>query len=1360
MYNVGYLTVSEGLPHNFVDDIYRDSRGFLWIGLGGCGLSRYDGNEFINFNITSDEYPLTGNFAIEIVEDKFENLWVATEGGISVINIYNLKPQMIEDRSGRLAEVLRTPMWALTVDSQGKIWTRANNSIFCIEFDGSGAVTAISEIAGLSHPTGPIAMRDLFGTGKIWALVNGEIAELESRAADGVITATPISDCLRFVSDIAVPDMLLYGSEVWIATDRGLCRYNPAEDIAKMYVYDEADTLSISQNYVCTLAVSPDRRLIAGTLAGLNIYNQINDNFERVYQSRPDEAGSINNNFVNKIYVDGQRIWIGTEGCGLNRLSSKRLKVREINHNFNAPGKRFNAPVNAILAENDGVLWIGTVEGGLHRSDSEFKHISHYSAESGHLSHNSVSALARDGKGRLWVGTWGGGFNVFDETSPGNLRRWRQVSDSDEGNHHIGYVGAFMYDPLNNLMWIGTSRGLFVCDIETGNVKEAYEGSTDDVFGIIGAVLDADNHIWFGSSKGLLDVDLNEYRRTHSRHSVRHFNGRLDNPDAVAGDRITFLFKDSSGTLWIATNGSGVYSKVDDDMEIFVNLNSSGGLPSDIVLGIAEDRSGNIWFSTYRGLACLSPDGDIVTFDRTGDLGVDQFYWNAAASDTAGNVLFGTTEGLMSISGFVPRVKSESDSRVAFTHVWVDNNILLPGSEGEEPTFCPVRGIRLHESSRSVQFEFSALDYDGNNGGVYSFRLIGFDDNWTSLPPGRRNAGFTNLKPGSYTLEVRYIQKGQTEEEAAITALPITVRPYFYRTWWFVLLCVAGFAAITVLLYKLRIRSIKSQQILLQKTVKERTAEIEEQKRQVQQLTMDRISFFTNITHEFRTPITLILGPIERALKLSYNPQVIEQLHFAERNSKYLLTLVNQLMDFRKIESGKMEIMRSSGNLRTFLVNIIEIFRPLATDRSIKLELCDHLPRPVMTFDEEALQKVLINLLGNALKFTPDGGRITLYATVLPATCAGGAESVYLGVSDTGTGIAPEDIDKIFDRFYQGSSPMKYPVSGTAGSGIGLYLCHSLVDIHGGRISVRNNHGGRGCTFRVVVPLSEGETAVADTTALPSAVKSIEAASAAQKPEEAVDRTTVLVVEDNDDMRAFIRSILVDRFAVAEARNGEEALKVLSNREINLIISDLMMPVMDGMELSRRVKENFDISHIPFLMLTAKTGREPRLESYRMGVDAYITKPFDEELLMARIDGIMKTRRKYHSSFADGLEVESLNISDESRDKKFMDQVMKVIADNYRNSYFEIGDFAEALGVSRSLLNKKLQSLVGQSAGQLLRAFRLKTAHELIVRNRKTRAMNISEIAYEVGFNDSKYFTRCFTKHFNINPSALMNENG
>ncbi len=1360
-YNISYLSMDEGLPHNFVDDIFRDSRGFVWIGLGGGGLTRYDGNEFVNFNTSSEKYPLPGNFAIEMLEDPFSRLWVATDGGITLIDIYSLQPVELTDHTGRLHELFRSHGWSLCVDSENRVWVRSDTHLGCIAFNSDGEAESIAMSETLRRPSAPTAVRDVECNGNPWSVVDGSVRRLVPDFASQTVRAVPVADCLTFVPDIMVSDYIMNGSEIWIATDLGLVRYNPAENISKTYLNEPGNSSSLSQNFINTLAVTNDKRLIAGTLRGLNIYNPISDTFERVTQ-RPETAGGLNNNFVNKIFPDGDNIWVGTEGCGINLFIPKTLSVTEFSNNFSTPGRSFNTPVNAILAENDGTVWIGSVEGGLHRSSNGLKTFRHYSANDGTLPHNSVSALARDGEGNLLVGTWGGGVSVLKTTDDGNVTALRQFISTDDSVHHIGYIGALAWDSLNKLVWIGASRGLFVYNPADRTVREAFPNSTDMIFGALGAAVDRDAHLWLGTSKGLIDIDLLKYSKTKSADAVRHLRGRFNNPDAVADERITTVFIDRDNRLWIGTNGSGLYFRVFPEngiLELFESINTSDGLPNDIIHGIAQDRDGNIWVSTYSGLACMDSEGNIRNYDKGGDLINDRFYWNAAATDSRGNILFGTTSGLLAIHGQISGEK-ENSVPINFTHVWVDNNEILPGGTGST-SFCPVRGLKIHESSRSVSFEFSAMDYNHNRRGTYSYRLTGFDSDWTTLAPGRRFVRYTNLAPGKYTLQVRYIHKGAPESEALISEIPLEVSPYFYKRWWFILILIIGIGALATLFYKLRMASLKNKQRHLESLVAERTAEIEEQKRQVQQLTMDRISFFTNISHEFRTPITLILGPIEKALKLSYNPSVIQQLHLVQRNSKYLLSLVNQIMDFRKIEAGKMEIMRSKGNLLVFLDNLVESFRPMAKDRNITLSLIPHLPRPVMSFDEEALQKVMINLLGNAMKYTPDGGRICVRATVLPRGCAGDeSPAIYLSVSDTGNGIDPADISHIFDRFYQGKSQLKYPVVGSSDSGIGLYLCQSLVDIYGGKISVQNNHNGIGCCFRVILPLPAGEepefSTEPDAPEIPEELPTPdEAAKNTAAPDDA--RLTVLVVEDNDDMRAFIRTILSPRFSVAEARNGEEALKVLSNREIGLIISDLMMPVMDGLELSRKVKENFNFSHIPFLMLTAKEGREPRLESYRMGVDEYILKPFDEELLLARIENILRSRQRYQTHFAGALDVESLNITEDSRDKKFMDQVMQVIQDNYRNSYFEIGDFAEALGVSRSLLNKKLQSIAGQSAGQLLRSFRLNTARELIIRNRHSRAMNISEIAYEVGFNDSKYFTRCFTKQFNITPSSLMN---
>lgn len=406
---------------------------------------------------------------------------------------------------------------------------------------------------------------------------------------------------------------------------------------------------------------------------------------------------------------------------------------------------------------------------------------------------------------------------------------------------------------------------------------------------------------------------------------------------------------------------------------------------------------------------------------------------------------------------------------------------------------------------------------------------------------------------------------------------------------------------------------------------------------------------------------------------------------------------------------------------------------------------------PDILYDEEAMRKVVTNLLSNAIKFTPNEGTVSLYISAL--TSADGVRKIYICVKDTGSGIPEEDLNRIFNRFYQSQNQVKYPVYGQAGTGIGLYLCKRIVQMHGGEIKAFNNRHA-GCSFRILLPLQQ-ENEQDDKTVIieHNHMEAIAPSSDSPKEREAL---TILVVEDNTDMRGYIRSILREQYSVLEAANGEEALHILSSNPVDFIISDLMMPVMDGIELSRKVKETFAISHIPFLMLTAKTSQEARLESYRMGVDEYLLKPFDETLLLARIQNILENRKRYQRKFTLDMDVNVLNMEEESGDKKFLNQVMEVIKENYKNSYFEVSDFSEAVGVSKSLLNKKMQSLIGQSAGQFIRNYRLNIARELILKNRETKNMNIAEVAYEVGFNDPKYFTRCFTKQFNVTPSAIL----
>ena len=1387
-YTFTYVTMTEGLPHNFVDDIYKDSRGFLWISTAGGGLSRYDGYEFVNYNPSTPHCKLRSNFIRNVCEDSFHRLWIVSEGGTDIIDLSNLKVVKLQDPQGLLSDLLNQPATRVITDSRECIWLHCANALHRISFGSKGEIENVSVLSPFFLNGPNIALEDVDEDGEIWTNVNGSVRKIRL-ASTNKLEAIPVADCLNFTADTYLSNFIAKENEVWIASNRGLFRYNRNGNVVKNYTHDIGNPHSISQNYLTGLAITYDKQLIIGTLQGANVYNPITDDFERLTYTPSNTNNQLNSNFVNCIYADQEHIWIGTETGGLNKLNPKYLTVHNYKHSKDDSSSLSHNPVNAVYEDTYGNLWVGTVEGGLNLKKRGSETFIHYTRTQGGLSHNSVSALAADNKDRLWIGTWGGGINLFDLKNPGHTLQI--LSEETMQGTLINFVGSLTFDSINNGMWIGTNQGLYLYDLPHAKfVSPLPDRTAENIHGCIGAIIDKKGKLWIGCMEGAYVIDLHS-RSSKGEFRFEHLNYKLDDPNSRLIEKITCFYEAKDGTLWLGSNGYGIYRQTTDTTgkRQFIAYTTAQGLANNSIRGILESDNGDIWISTNNGLSCYRPkENHFTNYTQQDGLADTQFYWNASYRSSDNILYFGSVTGLMGIEG--NRISTATaPSNIRFTKLRIGNEDILPGNSCYlSQDIAITTHLKLHEKEKSFSLEFSALNFESGNNATYSYRLHGFDDKWIQVHSDRRFASYTSLSPGKYTLQVKHTPIGEYKDQK-ITELQIEIIPYFYKTGWFILSVIVVLLLTVWQAYQWRIRNLERQQEYLHHTIEERTHELKEQKhllenqteelsrqnmmltqqnekitrqkvqlvrmsRKVQELTLDKISFFTNITHEFRTPITLIIGPIERALKLSSNPQVIEQLHFVERNSKYLLSLVNQLMDFRKVESGKLEIVKTKGNFLKFIDSIVTPFEVFAGERNIVIKRYFRVEAPEMLYDEEAMRKVITNLLSNAIKFTSNGGTVTLYIASINAP-AEAKESLYICVKDTGAGIPEEDISRIFNRFYQSQNQVKYPVYGQAGTGIGLYLCKRIVQMHNGKIEAHNNRGA-GCSFRILLPLQREENSNEKTIIIDNS-SSLGIPAATDESSHEKDTLTILVVEDNTDMRGYIRSILHEQYRVLEAANGEEALHILNSNHIDFIISDLMMPVMDGIELSRRVKETFAISHIPFLMLTAKTSPEARLESYRMGVDEYLLKPFDETLLLTRIRNILENRKRYQRKFTLDMDVDALKMDEESGDKKFLNQVMEVIKENYKNSYFEVSDFSEAVGVSKSLLNKKLQSLIGQSAGQFIRNYRLNIARELILKNRETKNMNIAEVAYEVGFNDPKYFTRCFTKHFNTTPSAMMN---
>lgn len=627
-------------------------------------------------------------------------------------------------------------------------------------------------------------------------------------------------------------------------------------------------------------------------------------------------------------------------------------------------------------------------------------------------------------------------------------------------------------------------------------------------------------------------------------------------------------------------------------------------------------------------------------------------------------------------------------------------------------------------------------------------------EKWTELLSENQVITFPSLASGAYKLEIQSTD-GEGKWSERILQLDIQVRPYFYKSWWFLLLLLMSVVCLSILFYRYKVRRLRHRQVLLEQLVAQRTHELEVQNHSlevmahhVEDMAEEKIRFFTHLTHEFRTPVTLIHGPIQQALALTSDKEVKEQLHIAERNVQDLLSLVNELMDFRKLDTEKVKLNIRPFDLISMIDDLLLPFISFVKHRHITLQACYHLKGLSVNADPTYLHRVLTNLLANAVKFTPDGGHIRLYAARLVDNK--GKVQLYLSVSDTGCGIPEEYLPQIFDSFFQAQNKVTYPVFGQTGTGIGLNVCKRIVALHGGVISAKNNRAG-GTSFRVLLPMKEMPTEEL------SAVNGMsEEDNSVVTEDNSLQKATLLVVDDNHDMRRYIRSLLKNEYKLLEAENGVEAMKIIEKHQVDLIVSDLLMPEMDGLELSKRVKENLATSHIPFLILTAVHSEENEKKCYSIGVDEYLCKPFDADIFKYRIRNILTLRRGYQERLSQPAvlsDISELGLIEESRDKIFMDRAMELMKLHYAEAEYGLDAFVRDMGYSKTLVNQKMQSLAGMPIGQFMKNFRLDMGRQLLEQGKGDA--NVSEVAYAVGFNDPKYFTKCFKQRFGCLPSSF-----
>ncbi|ALJ05427.1 hypothetical protein APS56_09985 [Pseudalgibacter alginicilyticus] len=1327
------ITPAGGVAYSQVTTILEDNQGLIWFGTNN-GLFSYNSIDIKRYShLQNDVSTLPTNRINTLYKDRNGKMWVTTENGLSA---YNVKKNNFERFSikDQFDNFIGKDIISFFEDNEDVYWFADENG-----FGTINPTTKRAVYQTINNKTSSVSLLSIDQAKCIWVFYDdGDIYYKLKDSNTFQFFAKGISNPIRSV--------LIDDGLIWIGYEsEGLLCMDIYGKTKHHFNSKKNETSKLPSNEIRSIIKDENNQIWAATYNGIVIIKNFKVNLIIDQQKYPE----LPNHSIWSLYKDSHKnIWIGTWMGGMAFHSAYNNSFLHYNQSTSKKSLSDNIVSCFVQVPNKSDILIGTDDGELNKFNPKTNIFTTEPIYYNGKTIQNIKSLAYDKFETLWVGTYGNGVLYREK----NQDKFKQLTPPfDTGLQALSIL------PTNEGIWVSDyAQGVYFYNFQSKQFT-TYQHNPLDINSISDnyvrqIIQDKQGNIWFATQNG-----LNLLKKGHSKF-IRLFY-QENNPESIATNFIYSLHEDNKGFIWIGTNGQGL-DKYNPETNIAKHFTTKEGLPGNEIFSILQDYEQNLWITTEKGLCKFNPEtNEIRSFVSNKGIKNNHFHPTAALESSDNELYFGGSNGLVR---FLPHeIKTNPIPPITtITRFFINNEEIFPNSKNSvlNDIISNTKSIELKHKQNSISFQFISNNYINPEKNQFEYRLLGFDDQWSNTDYIER-ANFTNIPPGDYIFEVKAANNDGVWNNKP-TQILISISPPLWLTWYaYSFYLVALVASI----YFFRKQVIHRQNLKSEINMAKIQRETEEQLHQL------KLQFFTNISHEFRTPLTLIQGPVVRLLKTGLeNDASNKQLMLIKNNTDRLLRLINQFLDFRRVDHGKLKLSPIHADIVSFSKNVFNCFEEHANYRNFKFDFISEIPNLKMDFDTDKIDKVLVNLLSNAFKYSPDNGEVSLkiQSNSKPSlkpnwnsyTIGEAIEEDYItiSISDTGEGISADKLPKIFERFFQIEN------NGNRGTGIGLSLSTNYITMHRGQLTVSSAEG-KGSIFCISLPQTQLES-LNDSTAENANTSPFDFTSESSSPIEnkikSSDATEnqeslILIAEDNPELLDFIGESLQNHFRIAKAKNGKEAFEQINSLYPDLVISDIMMPEIDGIELCSKIKTDIRTSHIPVILLTALDTVQDKITGIHSGADAYLAKPFDEELLIVQINNLLNSRKALRESFVSTQDAVWENHSDiHDLDKKLLLKAINIIEQNITNADFTVEDLAKNLHLSRTHLHRKLKSLTDQSATEFIRSIRLKHAVKLMKKGDTT----INEIGYAVGFNSHNYFTKAFKKQYGKSPSEFIKE--